>query len=74
MAGVRLWEFDARVKSGVVAGWIHKAAATIIEKPYEKGHLLATKFRLLEDESGLDSTSTTLLDALIADLGSKSVN
>ncbi len=71
MTGFRPWEFDARVKSGVVAGWIHKAAATIIEKPYGKGHLLATTFRLVEDEAGFDPTATTLLDALITDLSTK---
>jgi hypothetical protein len=73
MTGFRPWEFDARVKSGVVVGWIHKAAATIIEKPYGKGHLLATTFRLLEDDAGFDPTATTLLDALIQDLAQKPV-
>lgn len=73
MTGFRPWEFDARVKSGVVVGWIHKAAATIIEKPYGKGHLLATTYRLLSDAPGFDPTATTLLDALLVDLTGKSL-
>ncbi|KQS78836.1 hypothetical protein ASG25_09385 [Rhizobium sp. Leaf384] len=70
MTGFRPWEFDARVKSGVVAGWIHKAAATILEKPYGDGMLLATTYRLLEDRPGFDPTATVLLEALLSDLAS----
>lgn len=65
MTHLRPWEFDRRISAGVVVGWIHKPAATIIEKSFALGHLVATTFRLTEDEPGLDPTATVLLDALI---------
>ena len=66
MTHLRPWEFDRRISAGVVVGWIHKPAATVIEKSFGSGHLVATTFRLTEDEPGLDPTATVLLDALIA--------
>lgn len=62
---LRPWEFDGRVHGGVVVGWVHKPAATILEKPHGRGRLVATTFRLEEDAPGADPTATVLLDGLI---------
>lgn len=66
MTDLRPWEFDRRVPAGVVVGWIHKPAATIVEKTFGAGRLVATTFRLTEDEPWLDPTATVLLHALVA--------
>ena len=65
MTDLRPWEFDQRVAAGVVVGWIHRPAATILEKTFGSGRLVATTFRLTEDKPGLDPTATVLLDKLI---------
>ena len=65
MTGFRRWEFEARVHAGVVVGWIHKPAATIVERPFGSGGLVATTFRLTRDAPGSDPVATTLLSALI---------
>ena len=62
---LRPWEFDGRVFGGVVVGWIHHPAATIYKKGFGAGYLVATTFRLTEDEPGRDPTAARLLDALI---------
>jgi len=68
-ATLRPWEFDRRVAAGVVVGWAHKPAAMILEKTFGAGRLVATTFRLTEDEPGFDPTATALLDGLIAMAG-----
>ena len=62
---IRPWEFDGRVHGGLVVGWVHKPAATIIEKPHGRGRLVATTFRLEEDGPGADPTATVLFDGLL---------
>lgn len=66
---LRPWEFDRRVAAVVVVGWAHKPAAMILEKTFGAGRLVATTFRLTEDEPGFDPTATALLDGLIAMAG-----
>ncbi len=66
MTGFRPWEFDKRVQAGVIVGWAHKPAATICEKAFGDGRLVATTFRLMEDPVRLDPTATVLLNALIS--------
>jgi len=66
---LRPWEFDRRVAAGVVVGWAHKPAAMILEKTFGAGRLVATTFRLTQDEPGFDPTATALLDGLIAMAG-----
>lgn len=65
ITGMRPWEFDRRVHAGVVVGWVHKPAATIFEKAFGRGLLVATTFRLAKDAPAADPTATALLDALI---------
>jgi hypothetical protein len=65
MTGFRPWEFDRRVQAGVIVGWAHKPAATICEKPFGDGRLVATTFRLTEDPARVDPTATVLFNALI---------
>ena len=65
MTGFRPWEFDQRVQAGVIVGWAHKPAATIFDKAFGSGRLVATTFRLAEDAPLADPTATVLLDALI---------
>ena len=62
---LRPWEFDGRVVGGVVVGWLHHPAATIYKKSFGAGHLVATTFRLMQDDPGRDPTAARLLDALI---------
>jgi hypothetical protein len=55
----------ARVHAGLVVGWIHKAAALIVEGRYGAGRFALSTFRLFEDAPGADPTATLLTDALI---------
>ena len=50
MTGFRTWEFAGAIHAGLVVGWVHKPAATIAERRVGKGGLVATTFRLLDDE------------------------
>ena len=65
ITGFRPWEFDGRIHGAVAVGWLHKPAATVIEKAHGAGNLVATTFRLCDDEPGADPTATILLDGLI---------
>ncbi|MBV9522670.1 MAG: glycoside hydrolase family 2, partial [Alphaproteobacteria bacterium] len=65
IAGCNSWDFAARVHAGLVVGWVHKAAALLLEREYGRGKMVATTFRLLNDAPGADPTATTLLDGLI---------
>ena len=65
LTGLRLWEYEARVHSGVTVGWVHKPAAYVVEKPFGRGKVVASAFRLFNDDPGVDPVATVLLDALI---------
>lgn len=66
MVGFRPWEFQGRVHSGVVVGWVHKPAAFIIEKRLGRGKLVATTFRLNQEDTDRDPVATALYDGLLA--------
>ena len=65
ITGFRPWEFDGRIHAAVAVGWLHKPAATVIEKALGRGKLVATTFRLCEDAPGADPTATALADGLL---------
>jgi hypothetical protein len=65
LTGMRPWEYETRVHAGVTVGWVHKPAAYIAERPFGRGKLVATTFRLFNDAPGVDPVGTALLDALI---------
>lgn len=65
ISGFRPWEFNGRIHAGIVAGWVHKPAATIIEKNLGAGKLTATTFRLTEGEPCHDPTASVLLSSLL---------
>ncbi|WP_309082935.1 glycoside hydrolase family 2 TIM barrel-domain containing protein [Chelativorans sp.] len=71
MTGFRRWEFETRIHAGLAVGWIHKPAATIAERPFGKGGLVATTFRLTQDAPGEDPVATTLFSALIETAAAK---
>jgi hypothetical protein len=64
--GCNLLDFQGRVYAGIVIGWIHKAAALLVERPYGKGRFVCSTLRLFRDPPGADPTATMLLDGLIA--------
>jgi hypothetical protein len=66
IAGANLLDFQGRVYAGIVIGWIHKAAALLVERPYGKGRFVCSTLRLFRDPPGADPTATMLLDGLIA--------
>ncbi len=65
LTGFQPWEYESRVHAGVVVGWVHKPAATIGERWFGAGKLVATTFRLTRDAPGVDPVAATLLHALI---------
>ena len=65
LTGMQAWEYPARVFAGVVVGWVHKPAAFLCERPFGNGGLVATTFRLTEDEAGHDPVAATLLRAAV---------
>jgi Glycosyl hydrolases family 2, sugar binding domain/Glycosyl hydrolases family 2, TIM barrel domain/Glycosyl hydrolases family 2 len=65
ISGCNLLDFQARVFSGLVVGWIHKPVALGVERSYGRGRLVATTFRLLRDATSADPTATMLLDSLV---------
>ncbi len=66
LGSLRQWEYGGLVHAGLVVGWVHKLAATILERRIGRGGMVATTFRLMQDEPGLDPVAATLLDGLIA--------
>jgi Glycosyl hydrolases family 2, TIM barrel domain/Glycosyl hydrolases family 2, sugar binding domain/Glycosyl hydrolases family 2 len=66
MVGFRPWEFQGRVHSGVVVGWVHKPAAFLVEKRLGRGKLVATTFRLDGSAPGEDPVASALYDGLMA--------
>jgi Glycosyl hydrolases family 2, sugar binding domain/Glycosyl hydrolases family 2/Glycosyl hydrolases family 2, TIM barrel domain len=65
IAGCSTWDFQARVHSGMVIGWVHKPAGLIVERERGRGKMVVTTFRLLEDAPGADPVATALLDRLL---------
>jgi hypothetical protein len=65
IAGCNLLDFHARVHAGLVVGWIHKAAALIVERAYGRGRMVASTFRLFDEAASLDPAATVLTHALI---------
>jgi len=65
IAGCSTWDFQARVHSGMVIGWVHKPVGLIVERERGRGKMVVTTFRLLEDAPGADPVATALLDALL---------
>jgi hypothetical protein len=66
MTGFRPWEFQGRVHAGIVVGWVHKPAATIIEKRLGRGKLVATTFRLQNEAAADDPVAAALYDGLLS--------
>jgi hypothetical protein len=60
ISGCNLLDFHARVHAGIVVGWIHKAAALLVERAYGEGRVVATTFRLFHDEASADPAATVL--------------
>jgi len=65
ISGCNLLDFQARVFAGLVVGWIHKPVALGVERSYGRGRLVASTFRLFQDEPLADPTATMLLDSLV---------
>jgi hypothetical protein len=65
ITGCNLLDFQARVHGGMVIGWVHKPVATVVERGYGDGRIVASTFRLFRDPPGADPTATLLLDSLI---------
>jgi hypothetical protein len=65
IAGCSTGDFQARVHSGMVIGWVHKPAGLIVERERGRGKMVVTTFCLLEDAPGADPIATALLDALL---------
>jgi hypothetical protein len=66
ISGCNLLDFQGRVYAGMVIGWVHKPVALIVERPYGKGHFVASTLRLFRDPPGADPTATMLLDGLLS--------
>ena len=66
ITGCNLMDFQARVNAGLVVGWIHKPVALLVERPYGKGRVLVSTFRLFRDAPGHDPAAASLLDLLVA--------
>jgi hypothetical protein len=65
LTGFRPWEFESRVHAGVFVGWAHKPAAIVAERPFGKGKLVMSTFRLREDAPGFDPVASYLAEALL---------
>ena len=66
LTGFRPWEYESRVHAGVFVGWGHKPAALIGERPFGKGKMVMSTFRLTADEPGFDPVASHLTHALFA--------
>src|SRR6185503_12130607 len=64
--GCNLLDFQGRVYAGIVVGWIHKAAALLVERPYGTGPFISSTLMLFRDPPRADPTATMLRDGLIA--------
>lgn len=65
ISNCNLLDFQARVFAGLVVGWIHKPVALGVERSYGRGRMVASTFRLFQDEPLSDPTATILTDRLI---------
>jgi hypothetical protein len=65
LIGMKPWEFEAHVHSGLVVGWAHKAAALICERWFGRGKAVLTSFRLTVEPAGTDPVATVLLSKLV---------
>ena len=65
IAGCNLLDFHARVHAGLVVGWIHKAAALIVERAYGRGRIVASTFRVFDAAAEHDPAATVLTHALV---------
>jgi len=65
ISGCNLLDFQARVFAGLVVGWIHKPVALGVERSYGRGRIVASTFRLFQDEPAADPTATMMLDSLV---------
>jgi hypothetical protein len=74
LGGMRNWEYDGLIHAGLVVGWVHKPAATIIERRIGRGALVATTFRVMQDAPGVDPVAATLLDGLLATIAQLELN
>jgi hypothetical protein len=66
ITGCNLMDFQSRVNAGLVVGWIHKPVAVSVERPYGKGRVLVSTFRLFRDAPGMDPAAASLIDLLVA--------
>jgi hypothetical protein len=66
ISGCNLLDFQARVHAGLVVGWIHKPVALLVDRPYGRGRIVASTFRLSRDPACFDPTATLLMDGLIS--------
>ena len=65
MVGMKPWEFEAHVHSGLVVGWAHKAAALLCERWFGRGKAVLTTFRVSAEPTGSDPVATVLLEKLV---------
>ena len=65
MVGMKPWEFEAHVHSGLVVGWAHKAAALLCERWFGRGKAVLTTFRVTAEPAGSDPVATVLLGKLV---------
>jgi hypothetical protein len=65
IANCNLLDFQGRVHGGLVAGWVHKPVALVVERGYGKGRMVASTFRVLRDAAGVDPTAAVLLHGLM---------
>jgi hypothetical protein len=65
LTGFRPWEIESRIHAGVFVGWAHKPAALIGERPFGKGKMVMSTFRLTGDAPGFDPVASYLVDALL---------
>ena len=66
ISGCNLLDFQARVHAGIVVGWVHKAAALIVERGYGKGRVVTATFQLFDRKICEDPTAYVLLQRLLA--------
>jgi hypothetical protein len=65
LTGFRPWEYESRIHAGIFVGWGHKPAALIGERPFGKGKMVMSTFRVTADKPGFDPVATYLIDALL---------
>jgi hypothetical protein len=63
--GVSSRSGEAAVYAGQFLGWVHKPAAWIGRRPWGKGQLVVTTFRLQGEDKLANPTAAALLDGLI---------